>query len=390
MGSLISLRIGKLEVDWGKNAIFTNHSSLFRKDDLKAADYFYADGVTERKPAYVRNLRHVVPRLDLLGFSLKECRREYEQAIKNIPSHYATVTIGFDVFCKALQTVDVDQINIDRLDGDFDLGELGKHLLNDPAFQNSIPTTLTDDDGTFFENLSPYLILRLLAENPKNLDRDLVWGLDDVIEGGWVDGEIFEPLDQASRYLIVTEGSSDSSILKAALPLVAPDVDDFFDFVDMKDNYPFTGTGNLVNFCKGLVAVRAQNKIVVVLDNDTAGLAALKKLEKLNIPRNIRLVSLPNLEAFRAFPTLGPSGRSIENVNGRALAIECFLDLEFGPREERAIRWTGYDKEVGTYQGELIAKEIYTKLFLEEGASEHYDRSKLRFLWQHILRACAE
>ena len=42
-----------------------------------------------------------------------------------------------------------------------------------------------------------------------------------------------------SKFLIVTEGSSDFNILKTALPLVARDVADFFNFVDMKDNYPF-------------------------------------------------------------------------------------------------------------------------------------------------------
>jgi hypothetical protein len=136
-----------------------------------------------------------------------------------------------------------------------------------------MPEDLTDDDGTFFENLDAYVVLRLLGENPANLDRDLVWSIDDVVEGGYVEGGIFEPPADASRFLIVTEGSSDSTILKAALPLVAPDVDDFFDFIDMRENYPFTGTGNLVNFCKGLAAIRVQNKIVVVLDNDTAGQA---------------------------------------------------------------------------------------------------------------------
>ncbi len=100
-----------------------------------------------------------------------------------------------------------------------------------------------------------------------------------------------------------------------------------------------------------------QNKIVVVLDNDTAGQAALQKLGRLQMPLNIRLVRLPDLEGFRAFPTLGPSGRLTEDVNGRAVAIESFLDLAFGPRAERAIRWTCFNSELGAYQGELLAKE---------------------------------
>lgn len=69
MGSIITLRLGRLEVDWGKNYGFTNHSPLYCMADLAEADYFYADDIVQRKPAYVRSLRRVIPRLELLGFS---------------------------------------------------------------------------------------------------------------------------------------------------------------------------------------------------------------------------------------------------------------------------------------------------------------------------------
>lgn len=389
MGSMITLRLGRLEVDWGKNNFSTNHSPLFRATDLAEADCFYADDVVEPKPAYVRKLRHVLPRLELLGFSLEGCRWAYEEAVRRIPHYYPEMTVGFNTFCEALRAIDLDQINIVEYDRDFDLGEFASTVLTDPAFQEVMPANLTRDDGTFFENLDPYVVLRLLGENPANLDRDLVWDIDDVVEGGWVQGNVFEPLADGRRFLIVTEGSSDSTILKAALPMVAPDVEDFFNFIDMRENYPFTGTGNLVNFCKGLVKIGVQNKIVVVLDNDTAGHAALQKLRRLQMPPNIRLVQLPDLEAFRAFPTLGPSGRLNEDVNGRAVAIECFLDLAFGPKDERAVRWTSFDKEIDAYQGELLAKEEYTRQFFKHVGNKDYDLSKLRLLWSHILQACA-
>lgn len=389
MGSMITLRLGRLEVDWGKNNVFTNHSPLFRRTDLAEADYFYADDVVERKPAFVRKLRHVMPRLELLGFSLDGCRRAYEEQVRRIPDYYPAMTIGFDTFRQALRVVDLDRVNTAEYDGDFDLGGFAMTVLRDPAFQDISTENLTRADGTFFENVDGYMVLRLLGENPANLDRDLVWSIDDVLEGGWVEGDIFEPLADGSRFLIVTEGSSDSTILRAALPKVAPDVDDFFDFIDMRENYPFTGTGSLVNFCKGLAAIRVQNKIVVVLDNDTAGNAALQKLRRLQMPPNIRLVRLPDLEAFRTFPTLGPSGRLSEDVNGRALAIECFLDLAFGPKEERAVRWTSFNNEVRAYQGELLAKEEYTRQFLANIGKKGYDLSKLHLLWSHILQACA-
>ena len=389
MGSYITLRVGRLEVDWGKNNAFTDHSNLFRATDLAEADYFYADDVVERKPAYVRKLRHVIPRLELLGYSLKGCERAYEQNVRYIPDYYPEMTIGFDTFCRALRAVDLDRVVPLEEDGDFDLGEFGRNILRGPAFQGLFPEDLSCSDGAFFENLDTNVVLRLLGTNPANLDRDVVWGIEDVVEAGWVDGNILKPLDDGSRFLIVTEGSSDSTILKTALPIVAPDVDDFFEFIDMKDNYPFTGTGNLVNFCKGLAAIRAQNRMVIVFDNDTAGKAAMRRLQPVRMPPNMRLIRLPDLEAFRDFPTLGPSGRSREDVNGRAVAIESFLDLDYGPTEEMAVRWTGFDHEVGEYQGELVKKEIYARRFHEHFRDDGYELSKLHFLWSHILQACS-
>ena len=266
--------------------------------------------------------------------------------------------------------------------------------MSDPEFKRvctALSCDVTRDDGTFFENLGPYLILRLLGENPENLKRDVVWEVHDVIEGGYVeDGEVFEPLADEDKFLIVTEGSSDSGILKKSLPIVAPDVADFFNFIDMKDKYPFSGTGNLVNFCKGLAAISVQNKIVIILDNDTAGQEALQRLQSLKLPRNMRVLVLPHLDVFSSFPTVGPSGHSTEDVNGRAVAIECFLDFAFGrPSEAPAIRWTSFNAALGTYQGELVEKEAYTKGFFENVAKGGYDLSKLHLLWERILRVCA-
>lgn len=391
-GSMITLRLGRLEVDWGKNAIFRDHSPLFDKADLAEAEYFYAEDEIVVLPAYVRKLSRVIPRLELLGFSLDGCRTAYAEALRHVPHYYPKVTIDFDTFRQALCAVDLDRVRNDEYDGDFDLGEFAKYVLSDPEFKRvsaALSGGVTCDNGAFFENLDPYLTLRLLGENPASLERNLVWGIHDVIAGGWVENdEVFEPLADESKFLIVTEGSSDSNILRTALPLVAPDVADFFKFVDMKDNYPFAGTGNLVNFCRGLAAINAQNKIVVILDNDTAGQEALQGLQSLKLPRNMRTVSLPYLDAFSCFPTLGPSGEAVEDVNGRAVAIECFLDLAFGPREPRAIRWTGFNPRRQAYQGELVAKERYAAAFFGNVTMADYNLSKLRFLWEHILQAC--
>jgi len=98
--------------------------------------------------------------------------------------------------------------------------------------------------NTFFENLDPYITLRLLAEKDENADFLVQWRYADIVEGGWVSfDEVFIPLSDTSKILVVTEGSSDSFIIKRSINALYPDISDFFYFVDMEENYPFTGTG---------------------------------------------------------------------------------------------------------------------------------------------------
>jgi hypothetical protein len=396
MGSIISLGVGRLEIDWGKNNYFHNHSPLFFREDIKPEIYYYAEGVQDVKPAFSRPLRKVLPRLDLLGYSLPKCRALYDSLASDIADYYPDPEISFDMLRRVLGQVDVAKMQMpEDIHQDYDLGEYAaKVILNDPEFTKTEAhlASLTRDDGTFFENIHPYIILRLLGENPANLDQNVIWRFQDVLESGWISedlSDLYKGLDDEERYLVVTEGSSDSSILKAALPLVAPDVADFFNFIDMSENYPFTGTGNLFRFCQGLTAIRIQNNILVVLDSDVAGLETLGKIRRLSMPQNFHVTCLPPLAEFSTFKTLGPSGESVEDVNGRAVAIECFLDLKYESNVDAAVRWTSFNRELNSYQGELANKERYIRTFFGfAGRNPQYDLSKLSYLWKHLLSEC--
>ena len=213
------------------------------------------------------------------------------------------------------------------------------------------------------------------------------WHCADILDAGYVGECEYRSPGDDERFLIVTEGSSDSSILRVSLPLVEPEVADFFEFVDMKDNYPFTGTGSLVNFCMGLIAIHVRNKILVVIDNDTAGRDALHRLRDLALPRSMRLMLLPELGDMKTMTTLGPSGTATENVNGRAVAIECFLDLTTLPTPPQ-VRWTSFNRDLDAYQGELVGKERYSDKFFEEARRGSCDLRKLAHLWKRILAEC--
>lgn len=100
MGSIISLSLGALELDWGKNSFFRNHSALFKPNDVQPAPYYYADGVIEDKPAFVRRLHSVVRRLDLLGYTLRDCERLYEESVATTPDYYPAPVLTFQQFAE--------------------------------------------------------------------------------------------------------------------------------------------------------------------------------------------------------------------------------------------------------------------------------------------------
>lgn len=286
--------------------------------------------------------------------------------------------------------VDVDAVALpEGAAGDYDLGELAGAILKDPAFASTYPdlAILTRDASTFFENLHPYVNLRLLAENPRNAAKEVIWSFADVVDGGWVQQEeLYEGLSPSDRWLVVTEGSTDGRVLAESLPVVVPDVADFFEFVDMSENYPFTGTGNVFRFCQGLARIGIQNQVLVVLDNDTAGHSAASRIANLALPPQMRVTVLPDLEACRAVRTLGPSGEQREDINGRAVSIECFLDMEARPGEP-TVRWTSYDDQLDRYQGELIGKDDYVRHFMKNiKRSDNWP--SLLLLWNHLLTTC--
>ena len=392
MGSYVTLTVGRFEVDWGKNQVLNDHGKLFLPGDLTFATDYYARGAGKKEPAFLRPLSSVRRRLELLGYSLKACRKIYEENTSYAQRYEDVPDIGFPEFKNAVAALDVTRGGVLEDEGDYDPGEYAvTHVLEKGPFKALVPDDLRAkrDLGLVLENLDPYVVLRLLAENPRNLPRRVTWRHADLVDGGWIEENELKPgLTAADKYLVVTEGSSDSKVLRESLFTVAPDVADFFDFIDMSENYPFTGTGNLVRFCQGLARIQIQNKVLVVFDNDTAGWDALARVEALDLPPRMRLAVLPDLRELRQFPTLGPSGSRRENVNRKAASIELYLGLRGDGRKKPTVRWTSYNEKLDRYQGELVGKESYVRAFLAARKRGTYDMTKLGKVWEALIAAC--
>ena len=395
MGSEITLGINRIEIDRGMNEFFRNHSRLFYKNEIKMEYYYYADNYKEKKLAFSKKLSKVKLRLELLGYILKNVKNKYINHCNWYKEYYSEkYFLNFDQFSEIIKSINLNKTKFRYIHGHkhyYDFSEYFEDYIKDiPIFKNRI--NLKDSLREFFERLDPYIILRLIIENPNNLNQKLIWRYSDILEAGYIkENELYEDLIISDKYLIITEGTSDLFIIRKNIKLFYPEIFGFVEFIDMDKNYPFTGSGNLFNFIQGLAKIYSKHKILIIFDNDAEGTEKYEQCKKLNIPQDIKIMKLPNLKEFNNFDTIGPTGFKKSNINGLAVSIECFLDLKYGVDQKPRIRWTNFKKKINKYQGALENKEIYTKLFKKiKTGNENYNFSKLKILTDYIINKCIE
>lgn len=378
----------------GKNWGFTDHSALFQPGDVTVVDYHYYDSddriIIEQKEGYARPLGRMLGRLRLLGHDLAAAEREYHDQWGMGDQDPENAGLPFARLCEMLRRVDVKSLSPDY--GEHDFGKL---------FRRELAPRLgvVQGDGIdmwtvsqVIENLSASSVLVLLAQNPENLEVPVIWRFADVVDNGWTArADVVRSLRAEEQFLVITEGSSDVAVLRKALALLRPDTQDFYRFIDASDGYQFFGTGNLFKLAQGLVAIGILNRTVILYDNDTEGRSKLLDTERLRLPSSMCAIRLPDLERLKKVPAVGPQGRDVADINGRAAAIECYLDLDApGAPPDPHVRWTSYNKQLDAYQGELVDKELYAKRFLSlRGRPADYDLSGLEIVLTTLEDTCA-
>lgn len=410
-----------MEIDWGKKVSTRDHYVLFKPTDYNEELTNYKTDDTcgdlavceDCQNGYSRKLSTIKKRLDLLGYDINSIEQMFNEQIQFYQRHDYKISMSFTDFCNVILELDISEIDTVSIENeyvDYDPGEFVRRcIMEEPHIKSAFIKYFFNgkeeqyhdfkwDISDFLESLDPYLILRILAENPNNLEFDVNWFYSDYLASEGLcesqnnyqsnNSEItsFLPIDK--KILIVTEGSTDSDILRKTINVLYPEVSDFFNFIDMKQNYPFTGVGELCKFCKGLCKINILNNVIVIFDNDTAGVEKYNYCTQLlQKPKSLVIITLPDYPEFSRMLTYGPQGQTIEDINGRAVAIECFLDFD-SVQKRTHIRWTSYNRDINQYQGELEDKDRYTKRFHESCLTNgSYNITKLEFLIDYIVKS---
>lgn len=423
MGTEIELEVDGLCLDSSKNSIGIDHGMLFQEKDRQRIrndqidyDYFAETGEDPgaMEAAFCKPLAEVIPRLELLGFTLDKIEREYLARSEVWREEHLSFAYGdegpapdlmsFEEFCIFATAHPVKALDDTFISG---FAEKSKAMVigrfSDEAVTRRIPFLYPPyewnaySERSYFANLigilHPYSVLRVLAENTTNLNANVIWQYGPLVRNHWAtEGEFRPGARRTKTFLIATEGSSDVHILERAILLLRPEIADFFRFIDVSNGHPFSGTGSLVKFAEGLAKIDVHNQIVFLFDNDAEGFDAYQRLMKFTLPSNMGAIMLPELEQFRAFPAKGPEGVLNTDINRRAAAIECYLDLGRSNYPPAQVVWTNYKKELDLYQGALEYKDGYMKTFLKQTAKTiqagNYDVSKLRVVLDTLVTEC--
>lgn len=382
MGSYSKLSIGPIEVSSDKNYL-GNYGWLFNKKDKKKLLYSYKDGTVVSKWGYRKKLIDLVRLLEMrrVWSSLTYRRDLFNYEEDKMPMSAKDSKYAFEKLFKLdLKLIKKNNtIDFSKFIPDYDFGDERLNAIC-VKYENNI-----------LDHLSKEAILNALAHNKNNLEYFVEWRYSDIVEGGYCKESYVSSRigDLDPEYLIITEGSSGTFVIKKAMEILFPDINMLFEFIDMNDNYPFSGTGNLSNFCKGLAKIKHQNKTLFIFDNDTEGLKKYEELNRLPLPKNLRIYKLPDLPEAKLFSTIGPSGEYVDDINGKAVSIELFLDLNYKNIDTPKIRWTSFDDKMQRYQGSLVRKDEYIRTFKNVNIkTKGYDYSKLKYLLESIRMEC--
>jgi hypothetical protein len=425
MGSYTDLSIDGYPILETKSYVIPEVMTLFQESDKRVA----TRKVSERNElvwgkvspdedhdevaiTYNCHVGKVIDRLDVMGFTMRRARKEFEDARISEVGKYTDwagdgdddwwgdeldyfTNLTFDRYTEALRTVLTQSIRSQSF------GQM------DPALDPIVKRIVGDNEDHAFGFLGADFrsFIRLACELvPKN--SQLVQDITEVVHAGYY-GE-GEPVcanstraltaghPENSPRIILTEGSTDVEILREALALLYPHLFGYYTFLDFASSRPQGGAGSLVTTVKAFAAAGISNRIIAVFDNDTAAFDARRSLASIHLPPNIAVCNYPDLNSLEAYPTLGPGGLALLNVNGLAASIELYLGKDvLADDKDFPVQWKGYVESLGKYQGEVMHKARLQERFREKVARCrsskeelcHCDWSGLRAILEVILHA---
>lgn len=365
--------------------IFSEKDKLLYKRKISERNYIVwgnlDDDEEEMAYTYTTTVSKTVDRLNVMGFSLEKSKNDLhtsiQREIEDLRACFDIIDSGqqetiellessnLDSFIKAFSEIKEKQIPSYLTDFEkYNPSSLALYLIKDSNWILNYPCS----DHRFY--------IRVFLES---CDKNslVIQDITEVTHAGYYSEEdnvrdnevstLTSTFPTNSKIIILTEGISDKNIIERSLALLYPHLSDYYSFMDFGLSNASGGASSLISQIKGFVGVGIKNKVIAILDNDTAAHVAKKGLNKTEIPDNISIIHYPYFDRLENYPTIGPTGEQSININEVAGSIEVYLgfdSLEIN-KQLTPVQWRGYDQNIGKYQGEVLNKDSVQDNFLE-------------------------
>ena len=376
MGSYCTIYFDTLEICNSKSAVPDMFSAVFQESDRKVGVSRF-EGEDTPEVVYETTRDVVISRLDLMGCTSQIARERLSEWIADEKETWQQYVRDSDSDWAVETEMAIRDFTIDEWNTRVPEVLTRRRIQEEPI--DAIDRHMREHDSRWlwFDGYDSLVGFRaLLDANP--LVEKVTLDVSDLIHGGWIDetdclsqrhpNESIHRMGPMAPTVILAEGRSDINILKRSLSVLFPEREDFFSFFEHKELNVDGGAAYLVKFLKAFAAARTPLRFVAVFDNDTAGRQAHRQATELGLPDNMILLQLPDTDLAKTYPTIGPQGFHTVNVNGQAASIELYLGrkaLEIAGNL-RPVRWTGYDRTAGAYQGEVESKDEIKRLFFQQ------------------------
>lgn len=367
MGSYACIKIGNYDFLMNKNS-FGGLLQFFSKED-QLVETVNEDGEDKKYYYYQSTVEKVKRVLDVIGYSIKstqECFNEYFNYLTQEDGYEFTnftleeihSSFTFDLWTEAVKKY-ARLLSISGYDY-YDTAEKDKKECTSIA-ESFVLDSLAFMDNSYFgidyDYANLFSIFRVILDAFDDTTK-VVLDYTDLYLGGWCEETPSNEEFEVSKTIILTEGKFDVEVISGAMKLLYPELCKCFSFMNFTE-YKVNGSTNfLTHYIKAFIAAGVQNQVIAIYDNDSAGKAELINLSSLQIPSRFKILTLPDIEIANNYPTLGPSGNEVMNINGLACSIEFFLGAELLKDNDEfiPIQWNGYVEKTKTYQGEIMKK----------------------------------
>ena len=286
---------------------------------------------------------------------------------------------------KHLEEYDFEYLQINR---DITFDELLLEM--ESCFQGIITFPVTDYDsviarGKLVDKFEDYLayfwdlrefLYCLVSRIPE--DTVLCYDLSEVVNAGYYEesdeicqdhiDSLIEDFHVNEKTLILTEWKTDIEFLRPTLQELYPEYFDYYSFLDF-DLWSIQGGNSIEQIIKWFIWSAVKNRIIVLFDNDTAWKQAIKNLNKLIIPENIKILQYPDVEIGNSYPTIGPTWEQNININWLSWSIELYLWRDVLVDSEwklELVQWVWYNPNLKQYQWSFVNKFNIQERFREK------------------------